>query len=77
MAERTLPDRSVLGRIMRILDAFGVEDQAIGLSELAPDRAREAHDASDGAGSGGGAPALLAAGVASILARRPTSTPAR
>lgn len=35
MDEHTLQDRSVLGRIMRILDAFDVGDQAVGLSELA------------------------------------------
>lgn len=29
-----LDDRSVLGRTMRILHAFGIEDQAVGLSEL-------------------------------------------
>ncbi|MBY8863181.1 IclR family transcriptional regulator [Nocardia sp. CA2R105] len=33
--EAALQDKSVLGRIMRILDAFDVGDQAVGLSELA------------------------------------------
>ncbi|WP_227983542.1 IclR family transcriptional regulator [Nocardia spumae] len=35
MAESGLPDTSVLGRTMLILEAFGVEDQTVGLSELA------------------------------------------
>src|SRR5690606_27080486 len=34
MPERQLDDRSVLGRALLILEAFGVEDQAVGLSEL-------------------------------------------
>lgn len=34
MPERQLDQRSVLGRALLILEAFGVEDQAVGLSEL-------------------------------------------
>ncbi|WP_228002095.1 IclR family transcriptional regulator [Nocardia australiensis] len=35
MTEPKLDERSVLGRAMRILESFGVEDRAVGLSELA------------------------------------------
>ncbi|WP_040836064.1 IclR family transcriptional regulator [Nocardia brevicatena] len=35
MPERQLDERSVLGRALLILEAFGVEDRALGLSELA------------------------------------------
>ncbi len=35
MPERRRDDRSVLGRVLVILEAFGVEDRAVGLSELA------------------------------------------
>lgn len=35
MPEHRLDERSVLGRALLILEAFGVEDQAVGLSELA------------------------------------------
>ncbi len=35
VTDRKLDERSVLGRAILILESFGVEDRAVGLSELA------------------------------------------